>query len=207
MQTRQEPLTRREREELQGYVSWGAVAGRAALFLVALAMVGAASRGLQRSLQLPEPLWLLPTGVVGLLLYVASRRWTGGRELRERIRQDLAANAAVVHRIQTRDAIVFDEQEDEGPIVFLLTDAGETLVFLGQDLSRDVTRGFPWRQFEVRESGSSDRFFGLKRLAEPFPPLAKKPPLSPEQFKRLDLGAVRRWRQLQIPFDDLREIV
>ena len=193
MQTRQEPLTRREREELQGYVSWGPVTGRAVLFLVALAIVGAATRGVQQWLRLPDPLWLLRTGIVGLLLYVRSRRWTGGRELRERIRQDLAVNAALVHRIQTREAIVFDEREDEGPIVFLLTDTGETLVFLGQDLARDVSRGFPWREFEVRESPSSARFFRLKRLAEPFPPSAKKPPLSPDQFRRLDLGSVRRW--------------
>ena len=206
MQTRQEPLTRREREELQGYVSWGPVTGRAVLFLVALAIVGAATRGVQQWLRLPDPLWLLPTGIVGLLLYVRSRRWTGGRELRERIRQDLAVNAALVHRIQTREAIVFDEREDEAPIVFLLTDTGETLVFLGQGLARDVSRGFPWREFEVRESSSSARFFRLKRLAEPFPPSAKKPPLSPDQFRRLDLGSVRRWRQLQIAFHDLRDI-
>ena len=206
MQTREEPLTPSEREELEGYVSWGPVAGRAVLFLVALVIVGAASRGVQRSLQLPEPLWLLPTAIVGLLLYVRSRRWTGGRDLRERIRQDLTANAAVVHHITTRDAIIFDESEDEGPIVFLLTDAGETLVFLGQGLSRDVARGFPWREFEIRESGSSVRFLGLTRLAESVAPSAKKPPLSPEQFARLGLGSVRRWRQLQVAFDDLREI-
>jgi hypothetical protein len=52
-----------------------------------------------------------------------------------------------------RDAILFEEREDEGPIVFLLTDTNETLVFTGQDLSRDVARGFPWREFEIRESG------------------------------------------------------
>ena len=206
MQTRQEPLTRREREELRGYVSWGPFAGRAILFLVAPAIVGAISRSIQQRLAVPEPLWLLPTGVVGLLLYLRSRRWTGGRELRGRIRQDLATNAAVVRRIQTREAIVFDERQDEGPIVFLLTDTGETLVFLGQDLARDVSRGFPWREFEVRESPSSGRFFRLKRLAEPFPPSAKKPPLSRDEFRRLDLGSVRRWGPLQVAFHDLRDI-
>jgi hypothetical protein len=183
------------------------VAGRAVLFLVALAIVGAACRRVQQWLQLPDPLWLLPTAAAGLVLYVRARRWTGGRELRRRIRHDLAANAAVVHLIRVRDAIVFDEQEDEGPIVFLLTDTDETLVFTGQDLSRDVARGFPWRAFEVRESASSGRFFGLKRLGEPFPPSLRKPPLSREQFTRLGLGAVGRWHRLPVPFDQVRQLV
>jgi len=206
VQSREEPLTKRERNELLGYVSWTAVAGRAVLFLVALAIVGVACRGVQRWLQLPDPLWLLPTSAVGLLLYVRARRWTGGRELRRRIRQDLAANAAVVHQIRVRDAVVFDENEDEGPIVFLLTDTDETLVFTGQDLSRDVARGFPWRAFEVRESASSGRFLGLKRLGEPFPPSLRRPPLSPEQFTQLGLGAVGRWHRLPVPFDRVREL-
>jgi hypothetical protein len=148
----------------------------------------------------------LPTSAAGFLLYVRARRWTGGRELRRRIRQDLAANAAVVHHVRVRDALVFDEQEDEGPIVFVLTDTDETLVFTGQDLSRDVARGFPWRAFEVRESASSGRFFGLKRLGDPFPPSLKKPPLSPDQFTQLGLGSVRRWARLRVPFDQVRQL-
>jgi hypothetical protein len=80
---------------------------------VALTIVGAACRGVQRWLQLPDPLWLLPTSIVGLLLYVRARRWTGGRELRRRIRQDLAANAAVVHQVRVRDAV-----RESAPVAF-----------------------------------------------------------------------------------------
>jgi hypothetical protein len=145
-----------------------------------------ASRRVHQWPHLPEPRWLLPAGLAGLFLYVRSRRWTGGRELRERLRRDLAANAALVHHIRTRDAILFDEREDEGPIVFVLTDTGETLVFLGQDLSRDVARGFPWR--------------------ERFPPSTKRPPLSPDAFRQLGLGSVRRWQRLPVAFEDLREV-
>ena len=206
MQSSEEPLTRRERQELEDYVSWSPIAGRALLFLVALAIVGVASRRVQQWLHVPEPLWLLPTGLAGFLLYVRSRRWTGGRELRERVRRDLAANAALVHHIRTREAILFEENEDEGPIVFVLTDTGETLVFLGQDLSRDVARGFPWREFAVRESAASGRFFGLKRLGDPLPPSAKRPALSRDMYRQLGLGSVRRWRRLQVPFDDVREM-
>ena len=158
MQTRTEPLTKRERTELHGYVTWTTAAGRALLFVVALIAVGMVSRRVQQWLELSGPLWLLPTIAVGLFLYVRSRRWTGGRELRRQIRLDLEANAAVVHHVHAQDAILFEEREDEGPIVFLLTDANQTLVFIGQDLSRDVARGFPWREFEIRESAHSRRF-------------------------------------------------
>ena len=84
---------------------------------------------------------------------------------------------------------------------------GETLVFVGQDLSRDVARGFPWHEFDVRESASSGRFFGLKRRGEPFRPSLTRPPLSPDQFRQLGLGAAGRWRRLQIPFDDVRQMI
>jgi hypothetical protein len=68
VQSHEELLPRRERQELEGYVSWGPVVGRALLFLGALAIVGVASRRVQQWLHLPEPLWLLPTGLAGLLL-------------------------------------------------------------------------------------------------------------------------------------------
>ena len=61
MQTRNEPLTKRERTELHGYVAWTTVAGRALLFLVALVVVGAVCRRVQQWLPLRGPYWLLPT--------------------------------------------------------------------------------------------------------------------------------------------------
>ena len=206
MQSREEPLTKRERAELEGYVSRGAVAGRAVLFVLAVAAVGRVSWRIQQSFLLPAPLWLAPTLAVAVVLYVRSRRWTGGRDLRDRIRADLRANSAQVHHFHVRDAIVFDEREDEGPIVFVLTDTDETVVFTGQDLSRHVARGFPWREFEVRESLSSRRFLGLKRLAEPQRPSLTKPPLSSEQFARLGLASVAYWKQLEVPFEQLRQV-
>jgi hypothetical protein len=205
--SREEALTRRERAELQGYVSWTAVAGRAVLFALAVGAVGALSWRLQRWLPFSAPLWLLPTLAVAVFLYVRSRHWTGGRDLRNRIRQDLQTNTALVHHIQVREAIVFEEREDEGPIVFVLTDADETLVFTGQDLSRHVARGFPWREFEIREAAASRRLLRLERLGEPLRPSASKPPLSPEQFKQLGLGSVARWKRLDVPFEQLREVV
>ena len=206
MESREEPLTKRERAELQGYVSWPAVAVRALSFIVAVGAIAALSRRAQHWLGLPEPLWLLPAGLLAVLLYGRSRRWTGGRELRDRIQRDLEANTALVHYIRVHDAIIFEEREDEGPIVFVLTDAGETLAFTGQDLSRHVARGFPWREFEIRESATSRRFLRLKRHGEPFPPSAHRPPLSLDQFKQLGLSATGWWHHLDVPFDHLRQV-
>lgn len=205
MQSREEPLTRRERAELQGYVSWSAVIGRAVLFAIAVAAVGAVSWRLQNSLRLPSPVWLIPTTAVAVLLFVRARRWTGGRDLRNRIRLDLQSNVALVHHVTVRDAIVFEEQEDEGPVVFVLTDAGETLAFTGQDLSRHVAHGFPWREFEIRESGGSRRFLGLRRRGEKFKPSAIRPPIAPERYRQLGLHAVSRWKQLDVPFETLTD--
>lgn len=206
MRTRQEPLTSRERRELRGYVGWTPVVARAVLFLLALVVVAAICRGVQRGLQLPDPLWVLPTAAVGLFLYFRAGRWTGGRELRRRIRLDLQAGAALVHHVRVRDAMIFEEREDEGPIVFVHTDAGETLVFTGQDLARDVAHGFPWRELEIRETAHSKHFLGLTRVGEPFRPLTERPPLSPDQFEQLGLSSVDRWQRLEVPFDSLRQV-
>jgi hypothetical protein len=88
--------------------------------------------------------------------------------------------------------------------VFALTDTGETLVFTGQDLARDVSRGFPWYEFEIRESPKARIFFRLKRLGDRLPPSMVKPPLSPAQYERLGLASVSRWRRLDMTFDELR---
>jgi hypothetical protein len=71
--------------------------------------------------------------------------------------------------IRVDDAIVFEEREDEGPIVFALTDAGVTPVFTGQDLSRHLARGIPWRELDIRDTPRSHRFLGLERLGARHP--------------------------------------
>ena len=81
----------------------------------------------------------------------------------------LQTNTALVHHIRVDDAIVFEEREDEGPIVFALTDAGVTPVFTGQDLSRHLARGIPWRELDIRETPRSHRFLGLERLGARHP--------------------------------------
>ncbi len=82
----------------------------------------------------------MPTAVVGLALYWRSRRWTGGRDLRARIRRDLKSNTAAVHVLSVVDAIKVEEAEDEGPTFFLKLETGETVVMAGQFLDRFVSR-------------------------------------------------------------------
>ena len=190
---------------MQGYVSVGAYAARAILFVAAISLVGATSRLLQQWIGW---LWLVPTVLFGGVLYVRAGRWTGGRALRRRIAQDVRANAVRVHNVRPREAILFEEREDEGPIVFLLDEDGDTLVFTGQELARQVARGFPWQEFEIREGAHSHRFLGLERRGAGvrLNPSLVRPPLSAEQHEQLDLGAVTRWRRLDVAFDVLRRI-
>ena len=204
--TRREPLTKRERAELQGYVSASASIGRAALFLIAITLVGVVSRRIQQGFfETSAPLWLIPTLLFGISLYRRASRWTGGGELRDLITRDLETNQALVHRIRVREAIVFAEQEDEGPIVFVLTETGKTAVFLGQDLARQLSRGFPWQAFDVRETAHSRRFLRLERIGDPFDRAETRPPLSRERYKELGLYAISRFARLHLPFERLRD--
>lgn len=205
MQTRKEPLTKRERTELKGYVSTGASAGRTVLFLIAVAAVAGVSWRVQQGFATSKPVWLLPTLLFAIFIYVRASRWTGGRELRDQLKQDLDSNSVLVHRIQVRDAIVFEEQEDEGPVVFVLTETGETVVFLGQDLARESSRGFPWQEFDVRETAHARRFLRLGRVGDAFAVTDTRPPLSRERFKALGLSAVVRWKALDVAFEELRK--
>jgi hypothetical protein len=65
------------------------VASRAILFAVALAAVAGITVKVQRWFSIDQPFWVVSTAVVGLALYWRSRRWTGGVDLRGRIRGDL----------------------------------------------------------------------------------------------------------------------
>ena len=175
-------------------------------FLVAIAVVGLLARRVQHAFEIAGPFWLIPTVVVGVVLYLRADRWTGGADFRRRVRLDLQANTAVVHHIHARDAVLFEEREDEGPIVFVQTDSGETLVFIGQDLARHVSRGFPWREFEIRETSNSRRFLGLQRCGEPLAPSLVKPPLSTQSYRQLGLDSVRCWQRLDVALDDIRQV-
>ena len=196
MRRREDPLTKRERAELVGYVSRSTGWLRAVLFALVLAAVAGLAFKFQRSLSIDHPVWVGPTALVGLTLYWRSRRWTGGRDLRARIRQDLESNTAAVHVLSV---------VDEGPTFFLKLDTGETVAIGGQFLDRFVTRGFPWRQLEIREGARSGLFLGLEGRGERIAPSLVKPPLSMATVRELGIGHVR-WKILPVAFEDLRRV-
>jgi hypothetical protein len=205
VQRREDPLTKRERAELVGYVSRSTVWSRAVLFALALTAVAGLAFKFQRSLSIDHPVWIVPTALVGLTLHWRSRRWTGGRDLRARIRADLESNTAAVHVLSVVDAIKVEEAEDEGPTFFLKLDTGETVAIGGQFLDRVVTRGFPWRRFEIREGARSGLFLGLEGRGERIVPSLVKPPLSMATVRELGIGHVR-WKILPVAFEDLRRV-
>ena len=205
MLLKKDPLTKRERAELGGYVARSAVAGRAVLFALALAATAGIALKVQGWFSSDQPWWIVPTAVVGLALYWRSRRWTGGRDLRARIRRDLKSNSAAVHVLSVVDAIKVEEAEDEGPTFFLKLETGETVAIGGQFLDRFVRRGFPWREFEIREAAESRLFLGLKSRGEPVAPSLVKPPLSRTAVHELGLASVR-WKVLPVAFEELRRV-
>ncbi len=205
MLRREDPLTKRERAELVGYVSRSTVWGRAVLFALALAAVAGLAVKIQRWLSIDQPFWVAPTALAGLALYSRARRWTGGRDLRARIRHDLESNTAAVHILSVVDAIKVEEAEDEGPTFFLELETGETVAIGGQFLDRFVTRGFPWRQFEIREGAHSGLFLGLEGRGERVVPSLVKPPLDMATVRELGIASVR-WKILPVAFEDLRRV-
>lgn len=206
MFTEDRPLTKRERTELAGYVSRTGMIGRAVLFVIAIAIVAAVARRVQAFTPLTAPVWIAVPLIFGSYLYVVAGRWTGGTELRRAVRLDLEGNVARVYRFRCSDVIVFEENEDEGPVVFVETTEGETLVFTGQDLARQVKRGFPWREFELRVAPHSQQFLGFGERGDPHPPSAVRQPLSRQVYTKLQLGKVRHWGKLDIPFAEVREV-
>ncbi len=176
--------------ELRELVAPSTMVLRAVLFLLAGAGVGWLCRLLQQLLGVGGWWWLLPTlATMGALFHYA-KRWTGGAELRRRVRRDLAEGEAAVTRVEAVSAIGFAEQEDEGPAWVVECAGGEMLLFAGQYLDRLERRGFPWREFAIVEAPYSGRFFGLEKLGEPLESVARREPLTYEQAR--DLGTFER---------------
>jgi hypothetical protein len=183
-------LTRQQREELQGYIAWGTTAFRFILFLGGLFLVGAIFRFLQSLASKVWPgasshlWWVVPTLILGVALYRRSRAWTGGTELREKVRNDLSRDVAAVYRIAVKEALQIEEREDEGPGFFLRTADDRTMLFAGQYLEKYVRKGFPWTAFEIIESPESKMLLGLKSLGDRLEPLRRRSPLSWEEARQ-----------------------
>jgi len=183
-------LTKDEFEELRGVVAWSTLIGRAILFLLPILFVGILFRSLFALMSVEAPVWLLPTGLLAYLLYSRAGRWTGGRALRQLVRQDIEQGEARQDVIRPVHVTEVEELEDEGPSYFIRSDEDDWILLSGQDMVEHKLRGFPWSQFSVDEAPHSGTFFGLTRMGDPVPVDRVIPPLS-YQLTR-DLGALSR---------------
>ena len=183
------PLTKRQREELQGYVAWSTTMFRGALFVGVVAAFAWFLRLVLLSAAPTYPRaahpawWLVPTVALAAALFRVSRRWTGGRDLRRQIRADLGRGEVEVRRVEAIDAIEVEEEGDAGPTFFLLSPDGKTLVFAGQYLEPFVRRGFPWQAFDILETPEARRFLGLVKAGERLKPSCRRAPLTWDEVK------------------------
>ena len=165
VETTYRPISKRRLAELNGYAAWSTSAFRAAIFIVVVAAVTWLLRGVHVAFVRPvvdaDAIWVVPSLAIAVGICALGSRWTGGRAFRAAVRADLAGGVAAVHRVVAIDAIEVEEQEDEGPSLFILTSDGSTLLMTGQYLEAYRRKGFPWRTFEILEAPASKIFFGL----------------------------------------------
>ena len=190
MQQETRRLNKREREELAGIVAWSAQLGRAVLFLLSMFIAGVVFRALLSLVSIEKPVWIVPTAILGYLLYRRAERWTGGPAFRRLVRQDLEQGDARISVIRPADVTEVEEQEDEGPSYIVKTDEDAWVLLSGQEMLPHRRRGFPWSQFGVVEAPSSGVFFGLTQMGDPIPVDRTIPPMSYELAR--DLGTFKR---------------
>ena len=209
MDASRRPLTKKQRQELKGYVAWSTALFRGLLFLAVMGVVGWLFRAVHSQLAdedspfAHEVWWILPLSALALALYMRAGRWTGGRALRKKIRADLAAGQAAVRRVVAVDAIEVEEQEDEGPAFFVLTDEGQTMLFAGQYLGRLKGKGFPWKAFDILEAPESRRFFGIASAGDRLPPSDRRPPFTWEEAKAFR-ALKGEYQVLELDFESLK---
>jgi hypothetical protein len=209
MEVKLQPFTKKQRKELHGYVARGTVLFRAILFLAVMGVAGWLLRVLHAQLTdgaspfAHDAWWMVPLTALAIALYIRAGRWTGGLALRKKIRADLAGGQAAARRIVAVDAIEVEEQEDEGPAFFVLTDEGRTMLFAGQYLDRLKGKGFPWKAFDILEAPASRLFFGIDRAGDRLPPSARRPPFTWEEAKTL--GALKgEYHVIEVDFESLK---
>ena len=190
MERIERPFTKRQREELEAIVAPSSQFLRALLFVIFTAAVGLSSRGLQHLLTDSMPYWLIPTALLAIWVYFRAGRWTGGPELRQQIRDDLAAGHVMMTILEPRMVEEVEEQEDEGP-GYIITDVdGGMFLLTGQELLRYRLRKFPWSKIGVLETARSKRFLGLKKLGDPTAVSSRRSPFTYQQAR--DLGCFEK---------------
>ena len=185
MEIIEKPLSKEQRAELEQFVSTSTAILRASMFIIFIGVLGAMLRGCQIKTVDAPPIWLAVTAIIGVAIYVRSKKWTGGPELRRKIRQDLEAGVSRTTIIEPAFVTEIEEQEDEGPSYVIVTKEGESILLTGQWLVWIKKRKFPWSIFEISEAPLSGHFFGVYNRGKPFPVSQKREPLSYEHAKAL----------------------
>ena len=185
------PLTRKQREELKGYISRSTEWFRAFVFMLALGIALLLARVANAILVAIVPSirddlwWVAAVLLVGVAVFLIARHWSGEKTFRANVRKDLAEGVVTVWPIVAVEAIEVAEGEDEGPSYFILTGDGRTALLWGQYLERYKRRGFPWTEFEILEAPHSRTFFGLVRVGDKLEP----------SLRRAKLGGVQAIRR------------
>ena len=180
------PLTAKQCKELQGYVALSTQLFRGFLFVIFIAGLGLVLRGTQQAINpAGAPWWVFPTGAFAMVLFVYSKRWTGGREFRKSVRKDLTSGKARALIVEPVSVIEFEEEEDEGPSYLVETADGETVFLAGQYLEPYKHRKFPWSRFHIIEAPFSGVIFRIERRGDPIPVDETRPALAYEIAKKL----------------------
>jgi hypothetical protein len=185
MKTIEEPLTKQQREELEGIVSLSTQVIRAFLFSISVIFIGIFFHWLQHLVWQEWPLWIIPTVALAVWLYFHSSHWTGGPKLRAKIRRDLAVGNVLISILEPESVEEVDELEDEGPSYIIQTKDGSMYLLTGQDMEQYTSKHFPWSKIGVIETPYSKQFLGLRKMGEPIPISGKRPPLSYQVLKNL----------------------
>lgn len=185
MERVEQPLTKKQRKELQEIVAWTTQLLRAALFVGLFVFLGLLLRSLQNAAFIGPPLWLVVVAILAVWLYVRSGRWTGGRKWRRLVHQDLEAGVALATIVEPVSVVEVEDIEDVGVSFIIETSTGEVTLFAGQEMDRYKLKGFPWSKIKVIEAPRSKKLFGLERMGESIPVDRTTLPFSYDQAKRL----------------------
>ena len=185
MEIIEKPLSKKQRKELEPFVSTSTTILRVSVYVVFIGVLGGMLRGCQIKTVDAPPIWLAVTAIIAVVIFVKSKKRTGGPELRTKIRQDLEAGVSRTTIIEPAFVTEIEEQEDEGPSFIIVTKEGELVLLTGQWLVSIKKRKFPWSKFEISEAPLSGHFFGVHNRGEPFPVSQTREPLGYEDAKAL----------------------
>ncbi|MFK5922875.1 MAG: hypothetical protein QM496_11905 [Verrucomicrobiota bacterium] len=203
------PFTSKQTQELEGYIATWVKIVRIAAYAVLVVFTGLIFRGFSQILftktsnTLTDIFWVLPTAAFALYIWIRSGKWTGGRQFHDAVKKDIAGGNARVLSVKITDAILIEEQEDDGPSYIILSTEGETVFFSGQYLDRLQAKGFPWSEIEIVEAPESKVFFGIKKKGARINPSVNRMPLEYEEAK--SMGAFDNdYQVLNVKFETLK---